>query len=672
MPVRMLEHNINTLNELEDFIARGKDCCVVNPCGSGKTSIMCAFIQNHRGASITVLTKQKNAGAYYESLSDCFEFVNIRTYSRMLRDYRRGRLDDYNADYIIADEAHYIGAAIWGDVVHDIRKKFHPLFIGFTATPQRFEDQGTDESIVTGFFNGNSAGNYTVRELQRRGVFQEPEYILSIYNLESEIEDRLEKLEDADLPDTRKTEIRDRLYDIFKDWKKNSCPEVILKEALPRYMYKPTCNRILIYMSSVNEIETRHKAVDSLIQACFPGKVIKSYKYTYRDSESEFRAFLEEDDSHIKVLYSVDKIMETIHIDDLNITLMLRPSVSNRIITQQFGRVNSIGNDKKPLIIDMVGNLSNLGSINFLGGTGAKSKDGSHKADFSLRHALKYAGLFSAIDGCLVKTVYYTYRGITDTLYRLCQIFNRDFHEARDLAKLQGMDIEDAFAIARPARARHISQDIFEGNTTVPDFTLTNAQKPLVEQYMSTVDRFIERFHIEDEDLRQNLYLVMMKVISEKSDESGYLSQKILVRLQEFYMKARRDRIAREEIFDARRIEDIPLVGDDVEDTAMIDLIKTTLIPEAMHTMSERETYVLDRRFVKDMTFEEIAKEHGVTRERIRQIEAKALRKLRHPSRAAVLGIKGASMEENLKIFEHGCTVSEYTDGRRTKPGYVV
>ena len=140
-------------------------------------------------------------------------------------------------------------------------------------------------------------------------------------------------------------------------------------------------------------------------------------------------------------------------------------------------------------------------------------------------------------------------------------------------------------------------------------------------------------------------------------------------------MKARRDRIAREEIFDARRREDIPLVGDDVEDTAMIDLIKTTLIPEVMHTMSEREIYVLDRRFVKGMTFEEIAKEHGVTRERIRQIEAKALRKLRHPSRLNMLSPKYVgTRDEILKIYDHASSerALEYTDGRRTKPGYVV
>ena len=57
-----------------------------------------------------------------------------------------------------------------------------------------------------------------------------------------------------------------------------------------------------------------------------------------------------------------------------------------------------------------------------------------------------------------------------------------------------------------------------------------------------------------------------------------------------------------------------------------------------METLTDREENVLRLRFGLDdgrtRTLEEVGKEFGVTRERIRQIEAKALRKLRHPSRS--------------------------------------
>ncbi|MBQ4561640.1 MAG: RNA polymerase sigma factor RpoD [Clostridia bacterium] len=59
---------------------------------------------------------------------------------------------------------------------------------------------------------------------------------------------------------------------------------------------------------------------------------------------------------------------------------------------------------------------------------------------------------------------------------------------------------------------------------------------------------------------------------------------------------------------------------------------------EVLHTLSNREEQVLKLRFGledgRPRTLEEVGKEFNITRERIRQIEAKALRKLRHPSRS--------------------------------------
>jgi RNA polymerase primary sigma factor len=64
-------------------------------------------------------------------------------------------------------------------------------------------------------------------------------------------------------------------------------------------------------------------------------------------------------------------------------------------------------------------------------------------------------------------------------------------------------------------------------------------------------------------------------------------------------------------------------------------------VQESLLTLSPRESRILQLRFGledgRSRTLEEVGREMGVTRERIRQIEAKALRKLRHPSRSKKL-----------------------------------
>jgi RNA polymerase primary sigma factor len=89
-------------------------------------------------------------------------------------------------------------------------------------------------------------------------------------------------------------------------------------------------------------------------------------------------------------------------------------------------------------------------------------------------------------------------------------------------------------------------------------------------------------------------------------------------------------------------------LGDFIEDLAAISPVEeatTQSLSEATHeilaSLTPREAKVLRMRFgidlTTDHTLEEVGKQFDVTRERIRQIEAKALRKLRHPSRANYL-----------------------------------
>src|SRR3546814_1691868 len=95
-------------------------------------------------------------------------------------------------------------------------------------------------------------------------------------------------------------------------------------------------------------------------------------------------------------------------------------------------------------------------------------------------------------------------------------------------------------------------------------------------------------------------------------------------------------------------LSDLSHLGEFIEDTNVESPIDSTTNTNLMETVRDvlagltpREAKVLRMRFGIDIntdhTLEEVGKQFDVTRERIRQIEAKALRKLRHPSRSEQL-----------------------------------
>ena len=105
-------------------------------------------------------------------------------------------------------------------------------------------------------------------------------------------------------------------------------------------------------------------------------------------------------------------------------------------------------------------------------------------------------------------------------------------------------------------------------------------------------------------------------------------------------------------------------------DAATFTLLKEQL-EEVLGTLTEREQKVLTLRFgLEDgraRTLEEVGKEFNVTRERIRQIEAKALRKLRHPSRSRKLK---DYLEQHDEIIEENESSGFHGYNRRYPCGY--
>ena len=75
--------------------------------------------------------------------------------------------------------------------------------------------------------------------------------------------------------------------------------------------------------------------------------------------------------------------------------------------------------------------------------------------------------------------------------------------------------------------------------------------------------------------------------------------------------------------------------------SSMMKEVNKQIVSDILDTLSSREAEILKMRFGIDadkaMTLEEVGNHFGLSKERIRQIENKAIRKLRHPTRAKIL-----------------------------------
>ena len=83
--------------------------------------------------------------------------------------------------------------------------------------------------------------------------------------------------------------------------------------------------------------------------------------------------------------------------------------------------------------------------------------------------------------------------------------------------------------------------------------------------------------------------------------------------------------------------ESFETLEDTYEMPEVLDFEIKNAITQVLSTLTPREERVIRERFFNNKTLEEVGQTFSVTRNRIRQIEAKALRKMKHPSRSEIL-----------------------------------
>jgi RNA polymerase primary sigma factor len=194
--------------------------------------------------------------------------------------------------------------------------------------------------------------------------------------------------------------------------------------------------------------------------------------------------------------------------------------------------------------------------------------------------------------------------------------------------------------IAEQARTIRIPVHLFESISK-----LLRVQRSLVQQLGR--DPLPEDIALESEFLSSDDRTTIKRIIK----ENGVLPVDLQIRWDAVSHKVRNILKSAEEPISLEKPvgdEDSSLLGDFLEDEEAVEPMDAAAremlreqVQNVLGALTERERQVLELRFGlvdgKDHTLEEVSNYFNVTRERIRQIEAKALRKLRHPNRSRQL-----------------------------------
>ena len=359
--IELYPHNQKAYDSLREKLLHGDRACVIQPTGTGKFVIIAKMVQDNPKKRFLLLgTNEYMFNDQMRNLAKIapgFEPENLRfmTYSAAMAASRRE--DDVpRFDVIVADEFHHCGAPEWSKGVQwVIEGNPQAKVVGFTATPIRYSDSGRD--MASEMFDGNVASSMELEEAWLRGILPIPKYVIALYDAPQELGELKVSIEKV--RDKRKYSGFVKKYEQLRRSLQDAGG---VDDVIARHLKKRNAKVIVFCPSAVKLREFM-----LLRREWFSGvnDEIHAYKTTADDpyGSRDFRKFQEDDGDELKVLYCINQLNEAVHIDGIDAIVMVRPTKSPIIFTQQLGRVLSSGGNRTPLVFDLCNNFGSLGGI---------------------------------------------------------------------------------------------------------------------------------------------------------------------------------------------------------------------------------------------------------------------------------------------------------------------
>jgi len=380
MSVELKLHNLTAYDGVKEQFETGNRSAIIHPTGTGKSFVALKLIEENPDKKVIYLSPSIPIMIQFKK-NMIENGVSVRNVERMsyqkLTSLLRNSALNLQADIIILDEFHHCGAPEWGKAVRELLKQNeNAKVLGLSATPVRYLDDEVRD-MAEELFDNNIASEMSLEEAIATGILSEPIYTVGLYEYEqitSELEEKIENY-----PDTEKKKIAQAELGKLKEKLQASVSG--LPELLENTMTNKS-GRYIVYCKDIADMEKKMEEASKLFGRVNPNMEIMSISSRDEDirkDETTIRNFEKEtDDKKLKLLFSVNMLNEGYHLNKLDGVIMMRPTHSPTLYYQQLGRALSVGNDKQPIVIDLVNNIDTIEIIEGFSKSLGEAKERSH------------------------------------------------------------------------------------------------------------------------------------------------------------------------------------------------------------------------------------------------------------------------------------------------------
>ena len=360
----LLSHNKTAYQKVMRAFETADRTCVVHPTGTGKSYLIAAVSESFKrvlilGPNDFVLDQVHDVLKWRDSAKDAGT-VEYMTYQMLCF------MDNVPTGYdlICLDEFHRAGAPSWGVAVDELLEQNPQAKVfGTTATPIRYLNNERDMSDE--LFHRNVASLITIGEAWSRSILPVPAFVTGLFNFHKTLADAEERITNSKkLTEEEKRRRLHRLSNARLEWENSMGMPTILQRHLDKDI-----RRVIIFCADIARLESMRETVVGWFRVG-GFKVASSCTVHVGMNDKQIcdamNEFESDEGDGVRLMFSVNMLNEGVHIPRVGAVLMLRTPSSRIIYLQQMGRCLTAANTEKPVILDMVDNITTTSAVHGL------------------------------------------------------------------------------------------------------------------------------------------------------------------------------------------------------------------------------------------------------------------------------------------------------------------